>query len=200
MIFLIRHGETVGNASRTVQLPDSPLSPRGIAQAERLAGRLARESVARILSSDLARAAAIARIIQGVTGAPLTWEPLLHERNRPAVRPPPPPAPRAHAGLCRDGAAHPDGARDHARDPRIRLRERRLGGGAAAPAGHLRRRPPQRAHSRDHAAVRGASPREAPALHGSRCWPCRTTRRSWAGARKRRAARWTLVCGVSPSV
>ena len=32
-IFLIRHGETLGNASRTVQLPDNPLSPRGIAQA-----------------------------------------------------------------------------------------------------------------------------------------------------------------------
>ena len=33
MIFLIRHGETLGNASRTVQLPDNPLSARGIAQA-----------------------------------------------------------------------------------------------------------------------------------------------------------------------
>jgi len=32
-IFLIRHGETLGNASRTVQLPDNPLSPRGVAQA-----------------------------------------------------------------------------------------------------------------------------------------------------------------------
>ena len=81
MIFLVRHGETVGNASRIVQLPDSPLSPRGIAQAERLARRLAYEGIARILSSDLARAATTARIIQGVTGAPLTFEPLLHERN-----------------------------------------------------------------------------------------------------------------------
>ena len=81
MIFLVRHGETVGNASRIVQLPDSPLSPRGIAQAERLARRLAYEGIARILSSDLARAATTARIIQGVTAAPLTFEPLLHERN-----------------------------------------------------------------------------------------------------------------------
>jgi len=42
-LFLIRHGETVGNASRTVQQPDSPLSARGLAQADRLARRLASE-------------------------------------------------------------------------------------------------------------------------------------------------------------
>ncbi|HEV8471989.1 MAG TPA: histidine phosphatase family protein [Methylomirabilota bacterium] len=81
MIFLIRHGETVGNASRIVQLPDSPLSPRGVAQAERLARRLASEGVARILSSDLARAATTAEILKLATGVPLTFEPLLHERN-----------------------------------------------------------------------------------------------------------------------
>jgi probable phosphoglycerate mutase len=81
VIFLIRHGETVGNASRIVQLPDSPLSPRGVAQAERLARRLASEGVARILSSDLARAATTAEILKLATGVPLTFEPLLHERN-----------------------------------------------------------------------------------------------------------------------
>jgi len=81
VIFLIRHGETVGNASRIVQLPDEPLSARGVAQAERLARRLAPEGIARIVSSDLARAATTARIIQGVTGASLIFEPLLHERN-----------------------------------------------------------------------------------------------------------------------
>jgi probable phosphoglycerate mutase len=80
-IFLIRHGETVGNASRIVQLPDSPLSPRGVAQAERLARRLAGEGVARILSSDLARAAATAEAVRAATGAPLLFDPLLHERS-----------------------------------------------------------------------------------------------------------------------
>jgi len=48
-IFLIRHGETLGNASRTVQLPDNPLSPRGMAQAERLARRVEREGIASVL-------------------------------------------------------------------------------------------------------------------------------------------------------
>ena len=80
-IFLIRHGETVGNASRIVQLPDSPLSPRGVTQAERLARRLAREGVARIVSSDLARAVTTAECLQRETGAPLTFESLLQERN-----------------------------------------------------------------------------------------------------------------------
>jgi probable phosphoglycerate mutase len=80
-LFLIRHGETVGNASRTVQRPDNPLSPRGVAQAERLARRLATEGVAHILSSDFARTRTTAERLQRATGAPLTFEPLLQERN-----------------------------------------------------------------------------------------------------------------------
>jgi probable phosphoglycerate mutase len=80
-LFLIRHGETVGNASRTVQRPDSPLSPRGVAQAERLARRLASEPIARIVSSDLPRAVATAEHLQRATRAALSFEPLLQERN-----------------------------------------------------------------------------------------------------------------------
>jgi 2,3-bisphosphoglycerate-dependent phosphoglycerate mutase len=80
-IFLIRHGETVGNAARIVQVADSPLSPRGRAQAERLARRLAPEGIARIVSSDLARAAATAECLARVTGAAVLFEPLLQERN-----------------------------------------------------------------------------------------------------------------------
>jgi probable phosphoglycerate mutase len=86
VIFLVRHGETIGNAARIVQLPDAPLSPRGIAQAERLARRLAREGVTRIVSSDLARARGTAECVQRATGAPLTFEPLLHERNFGDIR------------------------------------------------------------------------------------------------------------------
>ena len=80
-IFLIRHGETVGNASRVVQHPDNPLSPRGIAQAERLARRLAGEGIAHIVSSDFARAAGTARALERVLAVPLTFEPLLQERS-----------------------------------------------------------------------------------------------------------------------
>jgi len=81
LIFLIRHGETPGNARRIVQRPGIPLSPRGVAQAERLAGRLGREGIARILSSDLARAAMTAERLRQVTGAPVQFDPLLQERN-----------------------------------------------------------------------------------------------------------------------
>ncbi|MEX2147543.1 MAG: histidine phosphatase family protein [Candidatus Rokuibacteriota bacterium] len=81
VIFLIRHGETLGNACRIVQHPDTPLSARGAAQAERLANRLAQAGIARILSSDFARAVTTAHSVQRATGAPLSFEPLLQERN-----------------------------------------------------------------------------------------------------------------------
>jgi probable phosphoglycerate mutase len=80
-IFLIRHGETIGNASRVVQHPGDPLSPRGVAQAERLARRLAREGIVRIVSSDFARAMTTAECLQRETGAPLSFEPSLQERS-----------------------------------------------------------------------------------------------------------------------
>ena len=85
-IFLIRHGETLGNASRTVQLPDNPLSPRGIAQAERLARRLEREGITAILASDFARAAQTAERLARVTGLADPPRPLLQERNFGDIR------------------------------------------------------------------------------------------------------------------
>ena len=80
-LFLIRHGETEGNALRIVQHPHIPLSPRGLVQAERLARRLAAEGIAQIVSSDYARAVTTAEHLQRATGAPLVIEPLLRERN-----------------------------------------------------------------------------------------------------------------------
>ena len=80
-LFLIRHGETEGNALRIVQRPDIPLSPRGVMQAERLAHRLAAQGIVRIVSSDYARAATTAEHLRRATGAPLSFEPLLQERN-----------------------------------------------------------------------------------------------------------------------
>jgi broad specificity phosphatase PhoE len=85
-IFLIRHGETLGNASHTVQLPDNPLSPRGMAQAERLARRLEREGIASVLSSDLARAVATADYLRRATRALVRYDPLLQERNFGDIR------------------------------------------------------------------------------------------------------------------
>jgi probable phosphoglycerate mutase len=85
-IFLIRHAETDANAALVVQTPETPLSERGHAQAERLARRLAGEGVASILSSDLARAATTAERVRAATGAALAFDPLLQERNFGAIR------------------------------------------------------------------------------------------------------------------
>jgi probable phosphoglycerate mutase len=67
-------------------VPDIPLSARGAAQAERLARRLAAAGIARILSSDLARAAMTAERLRLETGAPLEVDPLLQERNFGDIR------------------------------------------------------------------------------------------------------------------
>ena len=85
-ILLIRHGETAGNATRVVQKPDIPLSPRGEAQADALAQRLAGDGITQIFSSDLERAVATARRLRATTGAPIAFEPLLQERNFGDVR------------------------------------------------------------------------------------------------------------------
>ena len=83
---MIRHGETAGNAARIIQRPDIPLSARGQAQAERLARRLAAVGIAGILSSDLARAAMTAEHLSRVTGLPVAFDSLLHERNFGDIR------------------------------------------------------------------------------------------------------------------
>jgi 2,3-bisphosphoglycerate-dependent phosphoglycerate mutase len=81
MIVLVRHGETDGNARRVLQVPETPLSARGFAQAERVAERIATLGVAQLLCSDLVRAQQTAEAIRVRTGAPIAFEPLLAERN-----------------------------------------------------------------------------------------------------------------------
>jgi probable phosphoglycerate mutase len=134
-IFLIRHGETAGNAARILQHPDIPLSPRGLAQAERLGRRLANAGIAGILSSDLARAAMTAEHLARATGLRVAFEPLLHERNFGDIRG------TAYADLGFDpfdlGYAPPNGESwevFHARVDRAWARLREV---AAATDGHL---------------------------------------------------------------
>ena len=80
-ILLIRHGETALNVARVLQPADTPLSPRGAAQAEALAQRLASMGVAAVISSDLPRASSTARAIAAATGASLETSALLRERD-----------------------------------------------------------------------------------------------------------------------
>lgn len=80
-IYLIRHGQTSGNAARRLQTPDTPLNDEGLEQARRLGERLRDEGIAHVLSSDLTRAHQTAEAVVKTTGAPLALEPLLQERN-----------------------------------------------------------------------------------------------------------------------
>jgi probable phosphoglycerate mutase len=80
-IYLIRHGETALNASSTLQLPATPLSERGLEQARRLGERLRSAKLARILASDLTRAAMTAEAVHAATGAPLEFDDELRERD-----------------------------------------------------------------------------------------------------------------------
>jgi broad specificity phosphatase PhoE len=85
-IFLVRHGETACNAARVVQPADASLSPRGVAQAEQLGRRLAREGARRIRSSDLLRARQTAAVVAQACGAPVELDPALQERSFGALR------------------------------------------------------------------------------------------------------------------
>ena len=78
---MIRHGETAFNRDRVMQPADTPLSDRGEEQALRLAQRLSKEGITRILASDLPRAAMTAQALSDEIGVGIEFEPLLRERN-----------------------------------------------------------------------------------------------------------------------
>lgn len=80
-IYLIRHGETASNRSRVVQFPEIPLSQRGLAQARLLGARVADLGITQIWSSDMARARMTAEAVEAATGASLSLDPDLQERN-----------------------------------------------------------------------------------------------------------------------
>jgi broad specificity phosphatase PhoE len=80
-IILVRHGETVLNANRVLQFPDTPLGERGLAQAQAVARRLALMRPAALLASDMSRAWMTAQAIAVATGLPIHPSQLLHERS-----------------------------------------------------------------------------------------------------------------------
>lgn len=71
-LLLVRHAESEWNAAGRLQgQADPPLSELGRHQAARVAARLADEEITAIVSSDLARAAATARMLGEVVGLPI---------------------------------------------------------------------------------------------------------------------------------
>ena len=85
-IYLVRHAETTLNAARVVQYPDTPLSSHGRWQARRLAEHLRRQGIARVVSSDYARARTTAETICDASKATLTVDPILRERHLGELR------------------------------------------------------------------------------------------------------------------
>ena len=81
-IILWRHGRTAWNAAGRVQgQSDVPLDEVGYAQAEAAGARLATLKPARILSSDLSRAAATAAVLGALCGVPVEADERLRELN-----------------------------------------------------------------------------------------------------------------------
>jgi probable phosphoglycerate mutase len=80
-ILLIRHGETAWNRATRIQgHTDIPLSPLGLAQAERLAQALADEALTAIYSSDLIRARQTAEALARAHELPIRLDAGLRER------------------------------------------------------------------------------------------------------------------------
>jgi 2,3-bisphosphoglycerate-dependent phosphoglycerate mutase len=81
-VIVVRHGETTWNLEgRRQGHLDSPLTPKGIAQAEALAQRLKGEHFGALYSSDLGRACQTAEIIASATGHGIAVDGRLRERN-----------------------------------------------------------------------------------------------------------------------
>ncbi len=85
-ILLIRHGETLGNRNRIIQVAETPLSDRGLEQADRLGRRLSSAPIREIWTSHLPRARMTAAAIAKATGAPVLEVPNLEERNLGTLR------------------------------------------------------------------------------------------------------------------
>lgn len=80
-VILIRHGETAWNRATRIQgHTDIPLSPLGLAQAQRLAEALADEPLAAIYASDLSRARQTAEALASAQGLPVRMDAGLRER------------------------------------------------------------------------------------------------------------------------
>jgi probable phosphoglycerate mutase len=79
---VVRHGQTVWNTETRIQgQTDSDLTAEGLAQADAIGRRLARERFDAIVASDMGRAMETARRIAAHCGLAVTPEPRLRERS-----------------------------------------------------------------------------------------------------------------------
>ncbi|TBL79361.1 histidine phosphatase family protein [Paenibacillus thalictri] len=81
-LFLIRHGQSVGNIARDQDLPDSPLTGLGKEQAGRIADYLGDKPITRIISSPLIRALQTAQSLARKISLPIEiWKELYEYRK-----------------------------------------------------------------------------------------------------------------------
>ena len=108
-LLLVRHGETTWNREGRIQGHlDSPLTERGLAQAQAAAARLARERLDALYSSDLGRAQETARQVAAATSLRVRLDGGLRERSFGILEG------KTWDEIARD---HPDDARLLAEDP-----------------------------------------------------------------------------------
>jgi len=83
IVYFVRHGESVDNASPVFQSPDSPLSDKGREQAKHIAERASRISFEVLIASPFQRAKETAEAIAKTTGKEVEYSDLFTERLKP---------------------------------------------------------------------------------------------------------------------
>lgn len=82
-IYLVRHGESEGNAGTHYQNENTPLTERGREQAAFVAERAARLPLEALIASTMVRAQETAAILSKKIGLPVSSSELFVERRRP---------------------------------------------------------------------------------------------------------------------
>jgi broad specificity phosphatase PhoE len=82
-VYFVRHGQSVDNASPVFQSVNSPLSEKGVGQAESIAERLSTVPFEVLISSPVARAKETAQHISDKTGKETVFSDLFVERMKP---------------------------------------------------------------------------------------------------------------------
>lgn len=84
LVYLVRHGQSVGNKKGTHQTSKTPLSKDGITQAQKVAKRLKKLPIDLIYSSPFKRTKQTAEIISREVGLPVEYWQDLHEVLHPS--------------------------------------------------------------------------------------------------------------------
>lgn len=83
-VYLVRHGETTSNLTRTWRTPDEQLTEKGLAQAEVVAERVKTLPIERMVVSTSSRTMTTAKIISDATGLPFEGDQLFYEEKTPS--------------------------------------------------------------------------------------------------------------------